>query len=239
MPAKKTSSKSTASKSAAAAASPATPVKATKAASSTKKSSGKSTKSSGKSTKAAASTPTPAPAPVAAPEPVVTESSTVSTTPEVSLEARFESILTRLAEFKTFQATLHADVKVLRREVTRQMREANRRRRRRPATAEDATRTPRAPSGFAKPTLISDELCSFLGKPVGTEMARTEVTKSITAYIKEHSLQHAENKRRIMPDSALASLLNVEDSVELTYFNLQKYMKVHFPKSAASAPSSA
>ena len=241
MPAKKTSSKSTASKSAAAAASPATTTKASKAASSgsAKKSSGKSTKSSGKASKAAASTPTPAPAPVAAPEPVVTESSTVSTTPEVSLEERFESILTRLAEFKTFQATLHADVKVLRREVTRQMREANRRRRRRPATADDATRTPRAPSGFAKPTLISDELCSFLGKPVGTEMARTEVTKSITAYIKEHSLQHAENKRRIMPDTALASLLNVDDSVELTYFNLQKYMKVHFPKSAASAPSSA
>ena len=243
MPAKKTSSKSTASKSTAAAASPATTTKATKAASSgtAKKSSGKSAKSSGKSTKAAASTstPAPAPAPVAAPEPVVAESSTVSTTPEVSLEARFESILTRLAEFKTFQATLHADVKVLRREVTRQMREANRRRTRRPATADDATRTPRAPSGFAKPTLISDELCSFLGKPVGTEMARTEVTKSITAYIKEHSLQHAENKRRIMPDTALASLLNVDDSVELTYFNLQKYMKVHFPKSAAAAPSSA
>ena len=239
MPAKKTSSKSTASKSTAAAATPAT--KATKAASSgsAKKSSGKSTKSSGKAAKAAATTPTPAPVPVAAPEPVVSESSTVSTTPEISLESRFESILTRLAEFKTFQATLHADVKVLRREVTRQMREANKRRKRRPATADDATRAPRAPSGFAKPTLISDELCSFLGKPVGTEMARTEVTKSITAYIKEHSLQHAENKRRIMPDTALASLLNVDDSVELTYFNLQKYMKVHFPKSAAAAPSSA
>ena len=237
MPAKKTATKS--SKSTAAAASPATTTKVAKTASSAKKSSGKSTKSSGKSTKSAASTPTPAPAPVAAPEPVVSEASTVSTTPEVSLESRFESILTRLAEFKTFQATLHADVKVLRREVTRQMREANKRRKRRPATADDATRAPRAPSGFAKPTLISDELCSFLGKPVGTEMARTEVTKSITAYIKEHSLQHAENKRRIMPDTALASLLNVDDSVELTYFNLQKYMKVHFPKSAAAAPSSA
>lgn len=240
MPAKKTSSKSTA-----AAATPATKAtKATKAASSgsatTKKSSGKSTKSSGKASKTAATTPTPAP--VAVPEPVVSEASTVSTTPEISLESRFESILTRLAEFKTFQATLHADVKVLRREVTRQMREANKRRKRRPATADDATRAPRAPSGFAKPTLISDELCSFLGKPVGTEMARTEVTKSITAYIKEHSLQHAENKRRIMPDTALASLLNVDDTVELTYFNLQKYMKVHFPKSAAAAaaaPSSA
>lgn len=235
MPAKKTSSKPTASKSTAAAATPAT---TTKTASSAKKSTAK--KSSGKAakaTKTAATTPTPAP--VAAPEPVVSEASTVSTTPEITLESRFESILTRLAEFKTFQATLHADVKILRKEVTRQMREANKRRKRRPATADDATRTPRAPSGFAKPTLISDELCSFLGKPVGTEMARTEVTKSITAYIKEHSLQNAENKRRIMPDTALASLLNVDDTVELTYFNLQKYMKVHFPKSAAAIAAEA
>ncbi len=239
MPAKKSSTKSqnssTSSTSSTSAAS--TPTKSTKGATKAASSKKTSGKKSGK--KAAASTPTPAPEPVVAPTPVVSEASTVSTVPEVSLEERFESILTRLAEFKTFQATLHADVKVLRREVTRQMREANKRRRRRPATADDATRTPRAPSGFAKPTLISDELCTFLGKPSGTEMARTEVTKSITAYIKEHSLQHADNKRRIMPDSALASLLNVDDSVELTYFNLQKYMKVHFPKSAASAPSSA
>lgn len=211
--------------------------KAAKAAKPAKKTSSKKTAAAA----SAASTPTPAPA---TPPPVVAEASTVSTTststtatavPEISLDARFESIMTRLAEFKAFQASLHADVKVLRREVTRQMREANRRRRRKAPATEDATRTPRAPSGFAKPTLISDELCAFLGKPVGTEMARTEVTKSITAYIKEHSLQHSDNKRHIKPDSALKALLNVDDSTELTYFNLQKYMKVHFPKSAATS----
>lgn len=211
--------------------------KAAKAAKPAKKTSSKKTAAAA----SAASTPTPAPA---TPPPVVAEASTVSTTststtatavPEISLDARFESIMTRLAEFKAFQASLHADVKVLRREVTRQMREANRRRRRKAPATEDATRTPRAPSGFAKPTLISDELCAFLGKPVGTEMARTEVTKSITAYIKEHSLQHSDNKRHIKPDSALKALLNVDDSTELTYFNLQKYMKVHFPKSAAAS----
>ena len=37
----------------------------------------------------------------------------------------------------------------------------------------------RAPSGFVKPTLISTELANFLGKVVGTEMARTEVTREI------------------------------------------------------------
>ena len=214
--------------------------KAAKAAKPAKKTSSKKT-AAASSTASAASTPTPAPA---TPPPVVAEASTVSTAsttststvvPEISLDARFESIMTRLAEFKAFQASLHADVKFLRREVTRQMREANKRRRRKAPATDDATRAPRAPSGFAKPTLISDELCAFLGKPVGTEMARTEVTKSITAYIKEHSLQHSDNKRHIKPDSALKALLNVDDSTELTYFNLQKYMKVHFPKSAAAS----
>ena len=195
-------------------------------------------KASGKKAAAAAATPTPAPAPVVSEASTLSAASTeTALAPEVSLESRFESILTRLAEFKTFQTTLHNDVKVLRREVTRQMREANKKRKRRAPTAEDPNRTPRAPSGFAKPTLISDELCSFLGKPSGTEMARTEVTKSITAYIKEHSLQNAENKRRIMPDSALKTLLNVDDATELTYFNLQKYMKVHFPKPASATAS--
>ena len=58
----------------------------------------------------------------------------------------------------------------------------------------------RKPSGFAKPTVISDELCFFLGKPNGTEMARTEVTKYITQYIKENNLQSVENKKKIIPD---------------------------------------
>ena len=97
----------------------------------------------------------------------------------------------------------------------------------------------RQPSGFVKPTLVSDELASFLGKPSGCEMARTEVTKHLTTYIKEHNLQDQENKRKILPDSKLQKLLNVTPSDEVTYFNLQKFMKVHFPKSGSAATSSA
>lgn len=97
----------------------------------------------------------------------------------------------------------------------------------------------RAPSGFAKPSAISKELCDFLGKPEGTEMARTEVTRLLTQYIKENSLQDPDNKRKIVPDDSLTALLQVGSDAELTYFNLQKYMKRHFPKSAASARASA
>tara|TARA_Y100000389_G_scaffold41581_1_gene36283 strand:+ start:2979 stop:3629 length:651 start_codon:yes stop_codon:yes gene_type:complete len=88
----------------------------------------------------------------------------------------------------------------------------------------------RAPSGFVKPAPISDELAGFLSLPVGSEMARTEVTREINKYIREHSLQNKSNGRIINPDEKLLKLLKVEDNVELTYFNLQKYMGPHFPK---------
>jgi len=93
----------------------------------------------------------------------------------------------------------------------------------------------REPSGFAKPTPISKELCDFLQKPIGTEMARTEVTKYLTQYIKEHNLQFEEDKRKIKPDAKLKKLLNLKKDDQVTYFNLQKYMKPHFA-SKSSAP---
>ena len=88
----------------------------------------------------------------------------------------------------------------------------------------------RAPSGFVKPTRISDELASFLGKEKGTEMARTLVTKEINAYIRANNLQDKDNGRKINPDAKLAALLKIQSSDELTYFNLQRYMSPHFAK---------
>ena len=88
----------------------------------------------------------------------------------------------------------------------------------------------RAPSGFVKPSLISDELAKFLDKPCGTEMARTDVTREINKYIRANNLQDKSNGRKINPDKQLTQLLKIEESVDLTYFNLQKYMGPHFPK---------
>ena len=88
----------------------------------------------------------------------------------------------------------------------------------------------RAPSGFVKPTKISDELASFLDKPTGSEMARTEVTRDINLYIRSNSLQDKANGRKINPDSKLAELLKIGAGEELTYFNLQKYMSRHLAK---------
>jgi chromatin remodeling complex protein RSC6 len=69
-----------------------------------------------------------------------------------------------------------------------------------------------------------------LDKPVGTEMARTEVTRDINKYIRTNNLQDKENGRKINPDAKLASLLKLKKNDELTYFNLQRYMSPHFAK---------
>ena len=89
--------------------------------------------------------------------------------------------------------------------------------------------THRVPTGFtAAPTKISNELAEFLGKPVGTEMARTDVSRDINRYIGTNNLQDPQNGRRINPDAKLRSLLTLGKNDELTYFNIQKYMKHHF-----------
>lgn len=89
----------------------------------------------------------------------------------------------------------------------------------------------REPSGFAKPTKISKELSKFLGEPDNVEMARTQVTKALTEYIRKHNLQDPKDKRHIMPDNKLKTLLHIQPNEEVTYFNLQKYLKIHFESS--------
>jgi chromatin remodeling complex protein RSC6 len=91
------------------------------------------------------------------------------------------------------------------------------------------------PSGFEKPTLISDELAVFFGRDIGTLMARTDVSKQIHEYVVQQKLQNEKNRRIIHPDAKLKKLLNVNND-ELTYFNLQKYLKFHFQKDVAAAP---
>jgi chromatin remodeling complex protein RSC6 len=89
-----------------------------------------------------------------------------------------------------------------------------------------------SPSGFAKPTRITDELCAFLGVDKGSELARTEVTKRVNSYVKENSLFDTANKRVILPNATLKKLLGCTDDDKITYFNLQSYMKHHFIKAA-------
>lgn len=86
----------------------------------------------------------------------------------------------------------------------------------------------RMPCVFTQPIRISNELAKFLGKPIGTEMARTEASRHINTYIRVNNLQDPQNGRNINPDTKLQKLLRLGKNDELTYFNLAKYMKPHF-----------
>jgi len=90
----------------------------------------------------------------------------------------------------------------------------------------------RAPSGFAKPTKVTKELCEFMDKPEGSEIARTEVTKALVTYIKNNNLleQGDDLKNKIVPDQKLQNLLGIKNDElnSLTYFNIQKHMNRHF-----------
>ena len=83
-------------------------------------------------------------------------------------------------------------------------------------------------SSFTTPIRISNELAKFLGKPVGTEMARFDVSRHINTYIRVNNLQDQQNRRKINADSKLQKLLRLGKNDELTYHKLQKYMKHHF-----------
>ena len=152
---------------------------------------------------------------------------------ETSLSSLFSEFGSKLHTLSSGLSSLRSDFRTLERNVAREMRAAQKASKRKRKTGN------RAPSGFVKPTLISKELAEFLGKPVGTELARTEVTREINAYIRTHNLQDKENGRKINPDSKLKSLLQVKKGEELTYFNLQQYMSRHFAKAAGSAVAAA
>jgi chromatin remodeling complex protein RSC6 len=179
-----------------------------------------------KKTKKSTVAATPAPVVVVAPvvdaaaEPTVVDAATETPLADQSVE-----FLAKLQQLGVLISSLKAEYKVLEKKWTREVKTAQKQSSKRKRKAGN-----RAPSGFVKPTKISDELASFLGKDKGSEMARTDVTREINTYIRAHKLQDKDNGRKINPDSKLATLLKLNKTDELTYFNLQKYMSPHFAK---------
>ena len=90
----------------------------------------------------------------------------------------------------------------------------------------------RANNAFLVEKPLTPELCTFMGLPAGSKRSQTQVTKFISDYVKSHSCFDPSFKRRILPNAALAKLLRVDDKTEVTYLNLQKFLKVHFVKTA-------
>jgi chromatin remodeling complex protein RSC6 len=160
----------------------------------------------------------------------------VSTTEAAAPVAEVSDSVSRMAEFSSkiqqlngVVSSLKVEFKNLERAILREMKNAQK-----SSSKKRRASGNRQPSGFVKPTRISDELAQFLGKEIGTEMARTSVSKEINQYIRSNSLQDKSNGRKINPDAKLSTLLKINKGEELTYFNLQRYMKHHFVKAAVA-----
>ena len=178
-----------------------------------------------------------APAPVVAPVVALT----VDTAPvvEVAAESEVDDLAVRSTEFlsKLNQlasqiGSLKTEYRALEKKWSRELKNVQKSQSKRKRKTGN-----RAPSGFVKPTKISDELAKFLEKPTGTEMARTDVTREINKYIRFHNLQDKENGRKINPDAKLQTLLKLKKTDDLTYFNLQRYMSPHFSKAVKEEPA--
>ena len=218
-------------KNSAAATSAATPAAAPAAAKATKKTAAK------KATKAtvAPSTPAPVAATPATATPATATPATATPAAEVvaapSLTSDFTEFMAKLQQVTSLLSSLKSEFRILEKKASRELRAAQKINAKRKRKAGN-----RNPSGFVKPTLISNELAAFLGKDQGTEMARTEVTREINAYIRQHKLQDSQNGRKINADNKLSNLLKLKKGDELTYFNLQKYMSPHFAKATKILP---
>jgi len=167
---------------------------------------------------------------VVVPPKVVSEENVEVVDVEASINAQSTEFVAKLNQLSTLISALKTEYRVMEKKWSRELKvaqKANTKRKRKSVN--------RAPSGFVKPTRISDELAKFLEKPTGSEMARTDVTREINKYIRLHELQDKENGRKINPDSKLSTLLKLKKTDELTYFNLQRYMSPHFQKGVKDA----
>tara|TARA_Y100000389_G_scaffold89478_2_gene85954 strand:- start:9891 stop:10514 length:624 start_codon:yes stop_codon:yes gene_type:complete len=203
-------------------------VKSSVKAPATKPKSSKKTTKSTKTQKPVEETAAPAPTPAPVEE-TNTEHVTVTEPDQVTIETSMSETLQSFSD--TIQSLtaaitkLKADYKTLEKQVLKEARVMDK-----AIAKRNKSKGTRAPSGFVKPTAISKELAGFLGVSNDTTLARTQVTKMITAYVKEHKLQAPENGRKILPDKKLMDLLKCQADEEVTYFNLQKFMKPHFVK---------
>lgn len=186
----------------------------------------KAAKATASATPAVAAAATPAPVAAAATPAVAGEATAAAVPEEVRLEAEAKSITARLLAVRETVSELISEAKRLEKKAAKVQKLADKRRRRK-APVEGEEGKPARVSIFQVPTDISPALCAFMGRPAGSQESRSNVTKFITTYVKEKNLK---NKHDITADAALLKLLNLTKEDKLTYFNLQKFLNVHYLK---------
>ena len=145
---------------------------------------------------------------------------------EINYQSEFSEVQDKLKAAMAIIKELSGQVYRLEKRVTRDQKIMNKKMKGKVKRVVDPNKPP---SGFAKPGKISEELATFLNLGKDELIARTEVTKRITQYCKEKKLQKDEDRRTIHVDPPLKKLLRIPKGEQLTFFNLQRFMKVHYP----------
>lgn len=153
--------------------------------------------------------------------PVVTEKDDKQT---VTGDVVITDLIEKVASLATYIKTIQSSLKTLVKEFDKQKKIVDK-------VQKKKEKAKKSPSGFAKPCKISDELCDFIGISKGTELSRTDITRHINSYVKEHNLNNPQNRREFFPDKKLNAILNVKDGEKVTYFVLQRLIAHHFPPS--------
>ena len=148
-----------------------------------------------------------------------------SLTLEDNINTRLTALLSTVSSVINELKTIQTEVKLVQKNYNKVVKDHNK-------IVNKKKKTGRKPSGFAKPSQITNEMSDFLGLEKDVEIARNEVTSLINKYIVDNNLRNEEDKRKILPDKKLSKLLNLKGDEELSYFNLQRYMKHHFIKSS-------
>jgi len=196
-----------------------------------------------KSTKTKAEKATPAKAEVTVPTVASPSAEPVVAAPSVTSETQLAALAETLKALSTDLSTRVRDavkaVQEAAKAAKREARDSKKKKKVDPATMTVEQRAAwekrRANNAFLVQRPLTDELCHFMGLKSGETRSQTQVTKFISEYVKTHSCFDPSFKRRILPNAALAKLLRVGDKDEVTYLNLQSFLKVHFIKSAPKA----
>lgn len=160
--------------------------------------------------------------------PVVEESAPV-VADENGIESLFNKLVNQFQDLQVVMKTLHTNIKVLQKEVLKERKEHAKK----AEKASKKTKGTRKPSGIAVPESISTEVANFLGVPADTKLSRIQVTSKIFDYVKANNLQNPASRKEIIPDAKLGALLANGDKT-VFFFNIQTFLKRHFPSSGTT-----
>jgi chromatin remodeling complex protein RSC6 len=169
----------------------------------------------------------PVVAPVAAPVVEAPAAAAESAEAVVDTSSKLAEFGAKINQVGALLASIKADYKALEKTIAKDLKNASKSKKSKKSSVPNPNRQA---SGFVKPSAVSEDLLKFFGKEAGTMMSRVEVSKEITAYIEKNGLKDKDNGRQINPDAKLTKLLKVGAGEVLTYFNLKRYLKIHFIK---------